>query len=626
MTITADKIYQSILLRAADIYELEYEDVERDIGQQLDPVVRFLAGACASELERVYHHLHDTESRLQQRLAKALLPAYFHLPQPAHALATATPDGDPLIISETTTFTTKAEEEEAFPFSPIFPAQLLPANIQLIATDTHIIDPRRRPKLKRHKESLVKTETRRILIGIEAEAPITNWRGASLFFDLKSYGGDNADRELFFAALKNSRCFLGRQELSVGNGLPQGELLLEDYLNGNENLQRIVRTRYERQFLTFNNEAIPEVAPKKVQAFLPKWFASSMPGDEKAKEMIEKADSEIKKPLYWLQIFLSRPVELTLLAERLSVRLNVFPIVNRRLNGHANGEHHYLQTNSIKWISLQPEEDFASIRCIYEERPPDYQEFTYKPFAEFKEERRPSYTLRHGGIGRWDDFNAWQRLAYIINILQDNYKHSDLIQKAAASLSLEDVHHLLGKKILKSAAEERPTSNIYVLLHSGVASGMRVRIEYWTSQGEDANGIPAKAALECTSKEKASLKKESIGLVTTTTGGRAPRNATEQLQSMKEALLSRGRIVTREDIKVFCQSFLGDQLQDVSVLDGVGPHPKFNFGMTRLLTVELVPNAQARQDDWEGICQQLQVLMEQKSASTIPLQVKLQEE
>ena len=94
MNYSAESLYKSILYRAADIYDVEYEDVERDIGQNFDPIVRFMAGACASELERVYQHLHDTEGRLQKRLAKILLPEYFHLPQPAHALATAITTND----------------------------------------------------------------------------------------------------------------------------------------------------------------------------------------------------------------------------------------------------------------------------------------------------------------------------------------------------------------------------------------------------------------------------------------------------------------------------------------------------------------------------------------------------
>lgn len=626
MNITADDLYKSILYRAADVYEVEFDDVERDIGQQFDPMIRFMAGALASELELVYQHVHDTESRLQKRLAKVLLPEYFHLPQPAHALATATPNSEPLFIDETTAFLKEREEEETsdVSFTPVFPGRVLPATIKVIATESRILDPKSRPSLRRGKQ-VAKEEARRIIIGIEASEPLTEWSGASLFFDLRGRVRDESERARFFAAIPNSQCRVGGYLLNVTNGLPKSELILEDYLNGNERLQTQIRARYERHFLTFHNSEIPESEPKLPATILNRWFRTSMPNEEDVAAQMAKLDPSLDKPLYWLEVELSRPLEIEQLSSRLTVRLNVFPVVNRRLNGSGKGEHHYLQTNSIKWVALQPKEDFISIRRVYQEKPPEYAPFTFKPFADFKEERKPAYTLRHGGVGRWDDFNAWQRLAYVVGILQENYQANELIQKAATALSLEDVHHLLGKKIAQGNKEQKPTRDIYVLLHSGVTSGLRVRVEYWTSQGEESNGIAAKTRLVCNSKEKSSLDKDSISLITATLGGRDPLNATQQLNEMKSTLLSRGRIVTREDVKIFCKSFLQDKLQEVVVQDGVGTDPRFNFGMTRLLDVILTPSKKSKkEDDWEGLCQQLQNLLEQKSTSSIPIRVGLE--
>ena len=62
------------------------------------------------------------------------------------------------------------------------------------------------------------------------------------------------------------------------------------------------------------------------------------------------------------------------------------------------------------------------------------------------------------------------------------------------------------------------------------------------------------------------------------------------------------------------------------VQDGVGTDPRFNFGMTRLLDVVLTPSKKSfKEDDWEGICQQLQTLLEEKSTSSLPIQVRLEE-
>lgn len=623
MNYSAENLYKSILYRAADIYDVEYEDVERDVGQNFDPIVRFMAGACASELERVYQHLHDTESRLQKRLAKILLPEYFHLPQPAHALATARAANETLLIAETTAFATASDEEEEienFAFAPLFSSRILPASIELIATKTKLVNLSNRPKLRRKADRQEKEEVHSILVGIKSDDVLTNWQAVSLFFDLKGSSADESEKARFFAAVSNSRCKFGDYLLHATNGLPKNNLILEDYLNGNEKLQAQLRARYDRQFLSFSNNEIPTVEPQLAADKLKEWFVNTLSVDELNTELA-KLNPELTEPLYWLEIQLSKPVELLQIEARLSIRLNVFPVVNRRLNGNGNGEHHYLRNNSIKWISLKPMEDFVSIRRVYEEV--QHGIFTFKPFADFKEESKPAYTLRHGGVGRWDDFNAWQRLAYVVTILQDNYKQKELIEKAADSLSLEDVHHLLGKRILKSASIEKPTRDIYVLLHAGISSGIRVRVEYWTSQGAAANNIASKTILKCTSKERSSLDADTIQLLSTASEGRDPLNATEQLSAMKNALLSRGRIVTREDVKIYCQSFLNNKLEEVKVKDGVGTDPRFDFGMTRLLDVVLKPTREANKEDWEGICQQLQVLLEQKSTSSIPIRVSV---
>lgn len=624
--LTAEELYQSILYRAADIYEVDYEDVERDIGQQFDPIVRFMAGALASELERVYHHLHDTEGRLQKRLANVLLPEYFHLPKPAHALATARATSDAFIINETTSFIKESEEEDDFnniAFTPLFPTKILPAEVKFIATEQNLIDTNQQTRMRRKSSGEMPEEIHKIAIGFEASESILDWAGASLFFDLKGNSKEVAEKERLFAALAGSKCFFHGHEIRLKSGINENKLILEDHLNGNEKLQREVKARYQRHFLTFTEDDVPKTEPIEPQAFLRKWYTNSGLPEGEINNQITKITNDNQKPLYWLEVILAKPVEIVQAASRLSARLNVFPIVNRRLNGNGKGDHHWLRTNSIKWVALKPEEDFLSIRKVYEEKAPEYPIFTFKPFADFKEERKPSYTLRYGGVGRWDDFNAWQRLSYVVNLLQDNYKQNELLQEAAASLSLEDVHHLLGKRISTTVQEEQPTKDIYVLLHAGVATGVRVRVEYWTSIGAGANNISAKSSLKCISKLKTSFDEDSIALISATVDGSDPLNSTQQLEAMKGVLLSRGRIVTREDVKVFCKTFLGEKLAEVEIKDGVGVDPRFDFGMTRLLEVKLTASKKAVKEDWDGICQQVQLLLEQKSTSSIPIRVEV---
>ena len=623
MKVTTENIYQSILYRAADIWGLSYEDVDSDIGQQFDPLVRFLAGACASELQKVYQHLHETESRLEERLARVLLPEYHHLPKPAHSLATATPVSEEVIIDETSRFLWEGEPETdkdfEVAFSPLVETKLLPAKIKVIATDHGMVDLNGRPSLRKTEKI---ESTSRILLGIETSSPIRDWSGASVWLGIKGKRKHDSVKTRFYASLSGSTCFLNRRPLPVMRGLNVPDYLLEDYLNGNERIVGEAIAYYHRQFLTImqHEESLPG-EPCALEEFLPDWFVTAGFTEEEINEELESLKPLSGKSLHWLEIRLHHPLEIENLGTRLQLKLNVFPVSNRRLCGGGNGEHHYLQSPTIKWLHLQPKEDFISIRKIYQERPPDYPAFVFKPFAEFREDHTPSYTLRFGGIGRWDDYNVWRRLGYLLSLAQENYEHDELIQEAAKGLSLEELHHLLGKHISKSFQSQKPTRDIYVLLHSGTGSNLRVRVEYWTSLGAKANGISARSGLICKSKQASMLDSESIKLIQMTTGGEDPLSPTEQLDAMKMNLLTRGRIVTKEDVKAFCMAFLKDRVESIDITDGVGTDPRYDFGMTRVLQVKLYPAKKAKADDWEGICQQLHLLLEKKSSVSFPMRV-----
>lgn len=619
------QIYQSILQRAADEWDVDYEDVERDIGQQYDPVVRFMAGAVASEMELVYQRLHDTETRIQERLAKTLLPEYYHLPTPAHALATATPSTESLPIDETAGFIRYLGEKEGdIAFSPVFPSRLIPGELKVMAIPGKILDAGQRAPLRMRAGSNVGERIGKVLLGIETKAEEINWKDFCLYFEIRGSSQNESEKARFYASLAKSRCLLNGEPIRVESGLPPSDFILEDYLNGNERLQNRVRLRYERHFLTIQDEKAPVGGMIQARDFLPKWLMAQDMSQEEADKQMTRLEKEVAKtPMIWLEVHFGYPVELVQFSSRLVVKLNVFPVVNRRLCGHTSGEHHYIANNAIKWIHLQPEEPFVSIRRVFEEKPPMYPIFTFKPFADFKEENKPSYTMRLGGVGRWDDFNAWKRMAYVVSILQENYGHEELVMKAAASLSLEDIHHLLGKKIKETSEEHKPISDIYVLLHTGATGSMRVRVEYWTSVGEAANGVAAKTSLKCTSKEASELEADTIEMVSISEGGGDPLEATEQLDAMKLALMTRGRIVTREDVKIFCKELLRDRLVEVMVRDGVGTDPRFDFGMTRRLEVWFTPSQESKEEDWEAICQQVQRLLEQKSSSNVPIHVQV---
>jgi hypothetical protein len=617
----AQTIYQNILHRASEEWNVDTDDAERELGQHFDPLVRFLAGACSSELERVYQYLNDTENRLQDRLAKLVLPEYLQYPQPATALATAMPIGDSFTLTESVALI-RAVDEQKILFTPVWDTALVPARIVVAVTDDTVIDApsghkKLNPVLRRQQG-----DTRfvsKILLGIETIAPVSSWKNTTLYFDLRGSSADESEKLRFFSILAKAEFFFNGQKGAIQAGFPTMNASIENHLNGVENLYKTIRSRFEQHFLTLihvENEALnPVINP---QTMVESWLKAAMLDSNAIQAQIQKITPEVlQKKLIWAELILPRAVEIKDIVNRMVVRFNIFPLVNRRLCGVGDGEHHFLKANTLKWLHLQPNEPFYGLRRVYNETTKQY--FALKSFAQFKEGKDPTYTVRYGGVGRWDNYNAWQRLAYTLSILQDEYKHNEFIQKAAPALSLEELYKLLDKKIIAQPDEKETLKDIYVILHTGFGNAShRVRVEYWTSQGAAANDIPPKAILTTVNPN---IEAEGLELVTQTQGGKQPPNRYEYLETLRDTLLRRGRIVTKQDMIRFCKEWLGQKVVDIKIREGAGIDPRFDYGMSRRLEILLTANPAVTVDDWEADCMQLQYLIEHQSSGNIPFKV-----
>jgi Type VI secretion system, TssF len=617
----AQTIYQNILHRASEEWSVDTEDAERDLGQHFDPLVRFLAGACSAELERVYQYLNDTENRLQDRLAKLVLPEYMQYPQPATALATAMPIGDAFTLTESVSLAREADGQKVL-FTPVWDTALVPARIVVAVTDDTVIDApsgnkKLNPVLRRQQGNT--NFVSKILLGIEMVAPVSSWKNTTIYFDLRGSSVDESEKLRFFSMLAKAECFLNGKKGAIQSGFPTMNSLIENHLNGVENLYKTIRSRFEQHFITLVHlETEVLNLADNPQQIIENWLKPAMLDASAIQFQLKKITQDVlQKKLIWAELVLPRAIELNDVANRMVVRFNVFPIVNRRLCGVGDGEHHFLKADTLKWLHLQPNEPFYGLRRVFNET--TKQHFALKSFAQFKEGKDPTYTVRYGGVGRWDNYNTWQRLAYTLSILQDEYKHHEFIQKAAPALSLEELYKLLDKKMIPQPEEKETLKDIYVILHTGFGSaGHRVRVEYWTSQGTTANDIPPKAILTSINPN---IEAEGLELVTQTQGGKQPPTRYEYLDMLRDTLLRRGRIVTKQDIISFCKEWLGQKVLDIKIREGAGIDPRFDYGMSRRLEILLTANPAVTVDDWEADCMQLQYLIEHQSSGNIPFKV-----
>ena len=114
-----------------------------------------------------------------------------------------------------------------------------------------------------------------------------------------------------------------------------------------------------------------------------------------------------------------------------------------------------------------------------------------------------------------------------------------------------------------------------------------------------ANLHDIKAGTTLQTYNTSGLYQTHCSLVTTTIGGRSRLSASESITAYKSALLSRERLVSLEDIKIFCRLQLGNTARHIEVTKGVMVPRQVSQGFTRTIDVTIKLNRKDYMDAQE---------------------------
>ena len=104
-------------------------------------------------------------------------------------------------------------------------------------------------------------------------------------------------------------------------------------------------------------------------------------------------------------------------------------------------------------------------------------------------------------------------------------------------------------------------------------------------------------------------------MITTSTAGKNRLKPEERINAFRYGLVTRNRIVTKDDIRNFCRYELGTRVQQVEISKGVqmSAHPLKGFSKT--IDVILTPSQQVKLDEkeWQSLCDQLLSKLQNRS-------------
>ena len=595
-TFRKEQIIRRLRNKAIQYWGLKESEVD-----SLDPLVDMLFGACAVEFERTAQEINSSQSRLLERLAQLMVPEVYTNGRPAHAIMHARADTAMAKLKPEDQFFVEKEIQDnnkivtiPIAFSPVTTSKVFDGAIACQATGNKITfyeSPLTKGKsLYAEGKEMLSPYT--LWLGLRVNKKVANLKGMSFFFDWKNEG----DRTKYLPLLSMSQWMVGDTSIELETGFARKEEKGIAAFDAMAELEANVLQFYQRNFLTVGQGEHGLNYQK-----YPADFESVFSGEQL---------KELKEELVWLKVtFSGLSVQQPL--HDLYCSLNCFPVMNRKLNLSSRP---YTLTPNLNILPLQSNDHFLAVKRVYSDRRP----YRTLSFREVDNAEDGTFSVRQGGVARFDQRNSSMLLNYLYSLLRDESAAFEAFGHHALSSeirSLEQGLTRLQMHFLQKINEQ--TTKCHLLLHTRMPED--VWVEFWTTQGTQANQLTT--GKKVTPQTNTNVKRESLVLISSSTGGKEPMNETEKLHAYKHTLLTRNRVVTEEDIKSACFAELGERLEKVEIKKGFVKDLSSKKGFVSTLDVVLTPAREFRTINWQSACQELQAHLERKKMFLTGIQV-----
>jgi hypothetical protein len=417
---------------------------------------------------------------------------------------------------------------------------------------------------------------------------------------------------------------MGDKEVSKIKGL-ESESAISDFTNLDAQLIRRLAPVYDSNFVKIIDPVNPKDCCGDPYQVISSWASHyQVPLGDSIQGMKQPTG---KSQFVWIEINLPHPVWVEDLARLFDCSTTTFPLVNRELKIKDDADTYFshVLTNIVQLTSDKP---IIGIRRVYDKE--SGITFNRSSITSFNQTQVPTYATRYAGVGRVDKFNAWRRYLYLISLLREESKLSEFIRKVSGEISLEELHFLLREKAEADAMVKVPDDLAefiqYIFLYPGESgAGMAVAIEFWSTQGSEANELPSGLKLQ-TNKPIPGLLKDDAGNVASlqqaTHGGTDAPTETQLFEQLRDIVQRRERIVSSADVQSFLKIRLGNQLRRVETKPGVELDQRPGFGLTRNIELTLhVTDPDS--PSWNLILAELEHVVNRKSNLLIPFRFQL---
>jgi len=425
-------------------------------------------------------------------------------------------------------------------------------------------------------------------------------KDVAMYFELQDLGATT----LFYHHLKNAKWFVGEKEIKIEKGLGDydgvNSTTVESLLNEDSlkvaNIVDQVRNNYSRYFITVKED-----------------FMAKKEVPEAFKGVVEENSVEIDENTIWIKIVFPRVINASII-QNIYCNLNSFPVMNRKIE-----EFSYQLKEFVNVVPVMTTSLFLDVKSIT-----NLDNKKYKLLNKnISDNEKGVYAIKTDNIKKIDSRKAKDYVVHLIELLKDesasfSYLNNDFLQTNLKQLN--QIISLLENKIASTVDNEKIETN-YISIEP-YRTKDTLMISYWVTDGGFANNIKYGSSLK--NYKSVGLQQKSSFLMTSTYGGRDSLNMQERLQAYRRTLLSRDKIVTKEDVRLACFEFFGDKIKEVEVKNGYTIDVSLNKGMVNCIEIWLKPNSEIEIDpfEWDFIKNNLLLFLEQKATAVFPFVIK----
>jgi hypothetical protein len=581
--------------------------------EDLDPIVKLILEALSAELYNMGNDLKDTEVRLLEKIANLLAPEFLSCPNPAHAIMHATPVEAQEWLTTTLHFYTQkkisSKQDETLDktldvfFTPVDKLKLFNARIACLVSGNNLFtyDPVFNKQLVAHTNGGVRLDNNILWVGLEVDEKISDINNLFFHFDWKN--PEHQLSNLNYQLLPLSKWYIYDEEIKTKEGIPYeqrpGIELNARNLSIDYDLlsliEKDIKNYYDKKFITVADNRLNDISSLR-QEYPPAF-----------KNIFSEQDlQKLTKKLLWFKVVFPGAIQKGAL-EDVYVYTNTFPVMNRQLS-----ELKYRLKRGSNIIPLKTTEldQFLSVRSLADES----HQFQSTPFRKMEEEETGTYTLRNGGVERFDGRNAKEFISYLLELLRSESAAFSAYGNDFIASTLREMDQRIAlmeqkTRILANSSAEIP----HYIIAKPYEGNDLMYVEYWTTLAEAANNLRSGIRLQEYNGIK--LRSESMFLLTTTTGGKNRLKPEERVNAFRYGLITRNRIITKEDIRNFCFYELGDRISAVSVEKGfeLSAHPQQGFFRTIDIIITAQPSEKLSNEGWQVLFDQLKAKLQSRS-------------